>query len=83
MEDIEGKLSLEKGSLFNTSENVSMTVFLLTQEIPALCRFLLCYTTIFSLKHLFLCFANLFWKVILLNTQYPAKLLPSAHKRVL
>lgn len=36
MEDLAGKLSVEKGSLFNTSENVSMTVFLLTQEILGL-----------------------------------------------
>lgn len=36
MEDLAGKLSVEKGNLFNTSENVSRTIFLLTQEILGL-----------------------------------------------
>lgn len=58
MENLAGKLSVEKGSLFNTSENISMTVLLLTQEILGL-YFLFCYTSIVSLNHLFLCLANL------------------------
>ncbi len=76
MEDLSGKLSVEKGRLFNTLCYVSMTIFLLTQEILGLyCFFYLLYsTTVLSLSYLFLCFASLgalAWKVILINVHNP------------